>query len=131
MHTLNCYAISRDGVTLYVGGTPGGDQQPQWNMQIIANMLDYGMDPQAAVEAPRFQSFPSTDPVNLGKPFEVRIESRIPVDVLEELKARGHQLKILDAYGSGGAALVIKRDPESGTLQGGADPRCEGFALGV
>ncbi|MCA1669742.1 MAG: gamma-glutamyltransferase [Thermomicrobia bacterium] len=59
MHTLHCYAVTRkDGTLAFVGGTPGGDQQPQWNMQVITNILDYGMSPQEAIEAPRWTSFP-------------------------------------------------------------------------
>jgi gamma-glutamyltranspeptidase/glutathione hydrolase len=131
MHTLNCYAIARDGQLLYVGGTPGGDQQPQWNMQVISNLIDYGMDVQRAVEAPRWQSFPGTDPANLPNPYELRIESRVGPAVIAELERRGHAVNVLSPYGAGGAAFVIQRDPETGVLIGGADPRTEGFALGI
>lgn len=131
MHTLNCYAIARDGQVLYVGGTPGGDQQPQWNMQAVTNVIDYGMDVQQAVEAPRWQSFPGTDPINIDNPFELRVESRIDESVIDELRNRGHVVRELGPYAAGGAALLIYRDPESGVLEGGADPRTEGIALGL
>ncbi|MEX1158262.1 MAG: gamma-glutamyltransferase [Thermomicrobiales bacterium] len=130
MHTLNCFAIARDGKPYLVGGTPGGDQQPQWNMQIISNLIDYGMDVQEAVEAPRWQGFPGTDPINLPNPFELRIESRVDESVIEELRQRGHTVKVLGPYAAGGAAFLIARDPETGILQGGGDPRSEGLALG-
>jgi gamma-glutamyltranspeptidase/glutathione hydrolase len=131
MHTLNCYAIARNGRVLVVGGTPGGDQQPQWNMQVISNLIDHGMDVQAAVEAPRWQSFPGTDPANLPNPYELRIESRVDPDIIEDLRHRGHVVNVLGPYAAGGAAFVIQRDEQTGVLQGGADPRSEGFALGI
>ena len=102
MHTLQCYAVTRgDGTLAFVGGTPGGDQQPQWNMQIIANILDYGMSPQEAVEAPRWTSFPGTDPANLPNPYEVRIERRFPDETLMELRRRGHTVHALPEWGVG------------------------------
>jgi gamma-glutamyltranspeptidase/glutathione hydrolase len=131
MHTLNCYAIARDGRVVVVGGTPGGDQQPQWNMQVITNLIDYGMNVQSAVEAPRWQSFPGTDPINLRNPFELRLESRIGEDVIDDLRRRGHAVNVLGPYAAGGAAFVIARDPDTGILQAGADPRSEGIALGI
>jgi gamma-glutamyltranspeptidase/glutathione hydrolase len=131
MHTLNCYAIAKDGQMLYVGGTPGGDQQPQWNMQVISNLIDYGMNVQEAVEAARWQSFPGTDPINIDHPFEIRVESRIPEETVEALRDMGHEVKVLGPYAAGGAAFLIYRDPETGTLQGGSDPRSEGLALGI
>lgn len=131
MHTLNCFALAKDGKVQVVGGTPGGDQQPQWNMQVISNLIDYGMDVQAAVEAPRWQSFPGTDPINLPNPFDLRVESRVSAEALDDLRERGHVVKVLPPYGAGGAAYLIARDPETGVLQGGSDPRSEGLALGI
>jgi gamma-glutamyltranspeptidase/glutathione hydrolase len=131
MHTLNCFAIAKDDQLVLVGGTPGGDQQPQWNMQLITNLIDYGLDVQAAVEAPRWQSFPGTDPVNLPNPYELRIESRVGDETIEELRRRGHRVAVLPPYGAGGAAFLIARDPATGMLQGGSDPRSEGLALGL
>lgn len=129
MHTLHCYAVTReDGSLAFVGGTPGGDQQPQWNMQVISHILDYGMSPQEALEAPRWTSFPGTDPANLPNPYEVRIERRFPDETLMELRRRGHVVHALPEWGAGGAAQVIAW--EDGTCYGGSDPRAEGVALG-
>ncbi len=129
MHTLLAYAATRaDGTLAFVGGTPGGDQQPQWNMQVIANMLDWGMSPQEAVEAPRWTSFPGTDPANLPNPYELRLERRYPGSTLLDLRRRGHTVHALPDWGAGGAAQVIAW--EEGVCYGGSDPRAEGVALG-
>ena len=128
MHTLNAYMIADGDDVIVAGGTPGGDRQVQWNMQVIANLLDYEMDVQAAVEAPRWVSYPGTDPANLPSPYELRVESRISVNALEGLRTLGHEIHEMGSYGGGGAAFVIRRDPATGLLEAGADPRSEGFA---
>ena len=129
MHTLNCFLVT-DGVRPWlVGGTPGGDGQPQWNLQLLTNMIDYGLDPQAAIEAPRWTSFPGTDPINAGYPFELRIEERVGTGVIRDLATRGHRVKPLGPWSGGGTAQLIALDPD-GILRGGSDPRGEGQALG-
>ncbi len=130
MHTLNCYLVVRNGRPWLVGGTPGGDQQPQWNVQILSALLDFNLDPQAAVEAPRFFSFPGTDPEHEGKPFEIRLENRIPAEVQTDLADRGHRVIPLDSWGSASGIQLIQFDHESGILRGGTDPRVKGLALG-
>ena len=62
MHTLNAFLVCQDGQPWLVGGTPGGDQQTQWSTQVITSIVDHGLSPQEAVEAPRWFSFPGTDP---------------------------------------------------------------------
>lgn len=131
MHTLNAYAIASEGEMLYVGGTPGGDQQPQWNMQAISNLIDHGMDVQEAVAAARWQSYPGTDPINLPAPYRLTAESRISEAAIDGLRQRGHDVNIVGPYAAGGAAFIIKRDPKTGVLEGGSDPRSEGLALGI
>jgi gamma-glutamyltranspeptidase/glutathione hydrolase len=131
MHTLNCYLITHEGRIRWVGGTPGGDGQPQWNMQVIANMIDFGMNEQEAVEAPRWMSFPGTDPINLPNDYQLRIEGRVGDGVIEELGARGHRVSVLGDWANGGDAQVIGMDPDSGVISGGSDARGEGVALGI
>ncbi len=131
MHTLNAYAIASEGEMLYVGGTPGGDQQPQWNMQAICNLIDHGMDVQEAVAAARWQSYPGSDPINLPSPYRLNIESRVSEEAIEGLRQRGHDVNVVGPFAAGGAAFLIKRDPKTGVLEGGADPRSEGLALGI
>ena len=129
MHTLNAYLMTREGDLFGVGGTPGGDQQPQWNVQTISCLVDHGMDPQEAVEAPRWYSFPGTDPEHVRKPSELRLESRFPSDAVAGLRERGHQVVELGPWGAPSAVQVIVRQP-SGVLVGGSDPRPGGVALG-
>jgi len=130
MHTLNTWLITKDGKLKWVGNTPGGDGQPQWNMQLICNLIDFGMNVQEAVEAVRWQDFPGTDPVSWDKNPELRIESRVPEATIRSLKTRGHNVSLLDPYGAGGAAQIIEVNGE-GVMFGGSDPRADGMAIGI
>ncbi len=131
MHTLNCYLIADpSGTAVVSGGTPGGDGQPQWNLQVIAGLIDAGLDVQAAIEMPRWTSWPGTDPISLPNPFELRVEDRLGDAVIADLEQRGHRIRRTGPWGGGGSAQVIFRDPETGVLAGGSDPRVEGLALG-
>jgi gamma-glutamyltranspeptidase/glutathione hydrolase len=130
MHTLNAYMVHRDGKPWLIGGTPGGDQQTQWNTQMISNIIDHGMSLQEAVEAPRFHSFPGTDPVNLGRPPVVKVEDRVPHATREALARLGHTVESLGAWGGGGAVQLIQIDRGNGVLRGATDPRPGGLALG-
>jgi gamma-glutamyltranspeptidase/glutathione hydrolase len=130
MHTLNAYMVHRKGQPWIVGGTPGGDQQAQWNTQMISNLVDHGMPLQQAVEAPRFHSFPGTDPVNLGREPVVKAEDRVPAATLEALRGLGHKVETLGNWGGGGSVQLIQLDRENGVLRGATDPRPGGLALG-
>jgi gamma-glutamyltranspeptidase/glutathione hydrolase len=132
MHTLLAWIVAGpDGMPAFVGGTPGGDGQVQWNMQLLSHLLDHGLDVQEAVEAPRFTVFPGTDADTIGKPDELRCEDRLGRATLEELSRRGHSVKEVGAWGAGGGAQVIAIDRARGTLAGGSDPRQDGCALGI
>ena len=132
MHTLHCYLVAAgDGTPLLVGGTPGGDGQPQWNAQNLSALIDGGLDVQATVEAPRWTIWPATDPLTLPNPYELRVENRADPAVLAELERRGHRLRRQGAWDGGGSAQLIARDPRTGVLAGGSDPRAEGLALGM
>jgi gamma-glutamyltranspeptidase len=132
MHTLNCYLIAdREGTPVLVGGTPGGDNQPQWNLQTITGLIDGGLDAQAAVEQPRWQFQPATYPAERGLPFTLTVEDRLGDETIDELEAMGYPVERHSAWGSGGSVQVIARDPESGVLAGGSDPRAEGLAIGL
>jgi gamma-glutamyltranspeptidase / glutathione hydrolase len=131
MHTLNCYLIADpDGIPVLVGGTPGGDGQPQWNLQVITGLIDAELDVQAAIEAPRWTNWPGTDPLSLENPFELRIEDRLPAEVISGLEAKGHRVRRTGSWGGGGSAQAIARDPNTRVLAAGSDPRVEGCAAG-
>ena len=130
MYTLNCYMVFRDGRPTIVGGTPGGDRQPQHNFQVIASLLDFGFDAQEAVEAPRWSSLPGSDPATLGDPLTLMIERRFPEETVRELAAKGHRMDVVGDWGAGGEALIIVIDPDTGVLSSGCDPRCIGCAIG-
>lgn len=131
MHTLNCYLVAdaQDRAVL-VGGTPGGDGQPQWNLQNLVAMLDAGMDVQAAIDAPRWTSWPGTDPISIDNPFQLRVEERFSPEVTTELERRGHHVIRVGPWDGSGSVQIIARDPDSGIMIGGSDPRVEGTVLG-
>lgn len=128
MHTLNCYMAFRDGQPVIVGGTPGGDYQPQCGLQVLSNLIDQGMDPQQAVEAPRWWSFPGTDPASINTPFELRLEYGMPSELDRELEALGHKVVRRRPGINDGKVQLIVRDPATGVLSGASDPRGDGHA---
>jgi gamma-glutamyltranspeptidase/glutathione hydrolase len=91
----------------------------QTNLQVITNLLDFGRDPQQAVEDPRWSR---------GERRSVGLEARAPEHTVEGLRTRGHQVEVLGPYGQGGRAQVITVGSE-GVLTAGSDPRCDGCAL--
>ncbi|MCH9675305.1 MAG: gamma-glutamyltransferase [Gammaproteobacteria bacterium] len=130
MHTLNAYIVFRDGHPWLIGGTPGGDQQTQWSTQVVTGVVDYGLTVQEAVDAPRWYSFPGTDPANLGLDPSVRVEQGVGELACKRLRALGHQVQTVPAWGGGGAVQLIMLDRERGVLRGGSDSRPGGIALG-
>ncbi|HXG50769.1 MAG TPA: gamma-glutamyltransferase [candidate division Zixibacteria bacterium] len=126
-HTLNTYMVYRDGEFFLAGGSPGADDQPQTNLQILHNILDREMDPQTAVEAPRWSHQPGTPPRH-ELPEELKLEQGFAPDVIEGLKQRGYPVSVVDRWSFGSAKIVL-RDPATGTWMAGADPRREAYAL--
>jgi gamma-glutamyltranspeptidase/glutathione hydrolase len=113
-------------------GTPGGDVQPQAMAQVFLNMVEFGMNPQDAVEAPRFAtfSFPNSFYPHTYEPGVLRVEGRIPEATRAELAVRGHRVQLWpDWEWEAGAVLAVVVE-EGGLLQGAADPRREGYAIG-
>jgi gamma-glutamyltranspeptidase/glutathione hydrolase len=132
LHTLNAWlATDADGALRHLGNTPGGDGQVQWNMQLIAHLVDGGLDPMQAVSAPRTTVHPGSDADALGAPETLQCENRLGADVLAALEERGHAVRDMGPWGAGGSALVITVDHERGVLAGAADPRMDGVALDV
>ena len=114
-------ALHTDGGFAFTIGTPGGDSQTQSLLQIVHNVVVFGMTPQQAIEAPRFRS---------SGGLSVSIEDRVPADVLAGLEALGHELAIIEGWTAtfGGAQMIVY-DPVTGVLTAAADPRREAYAL--
>ena len=130
MHTLNCYLTLRDGKAHIVGGTPGGDFQPQSGVQIITNLLDFGMGPQEAVDAPRWWSYPGTDPATIETAMELRVEPEMPEKTVQGLQKLGHKVSRRNPGVYDGKVQLIVIDQERQVLLGAADPRGDGLAAG-
>lgn len=130
MHTLNCYIVTKDGYPYLVGGTSGGDGQPQWNMQALVHVIDFGLNVQQAAEAPRWSHTPGTDPDLEDTPPVVSMESRFSPAVIEGLRAMGHPVQVVGPWQTGGSVQLIQVDRERGVLAGGSDPRVDGAAMG-
>ncbi len=126
-HTLNPAMLMKDGKPYLVYGTMGGEGQPQTQAAIVTRVVDFGMTPQDAINAPRWLH---------GRTWgawsnDLKLEGRIPAGVADELKRRGHPVNVIedftDAMGHAGAILI---DQTTGVLYGATDPRGDGMAAG-
>jgi len=128
MHTLNTYLITDTFDLLrYVGNTPGGDNQPQWNMQVICNLLDFKLDVQSAVEHAKWTDIQTIDEHNIQQHI-LTIESQAGEEVIRKLRAIGHIVKVIEPFGCSGASQIIEVRPD-GLRLGGSDPRADGAAM--
>ena len=128
MHTLAPAMMFRNGAPTMVFGTMGGDGQPQTQLQLVTDVIDFKMNVQEAIESPRWLHGRSmigdrTDALNLEEGF--------PTETASELRNMGHTVVIRDRWDEiFGHAQAIMIDSERGVLGGGADPRGDGIALG-
>jgi len=130
--TLTPSLAMRDGQPWMVFGTPGGDQQDQWSLQFFLNVVDFGMDLQAAVDAPTFHSqhFPSSFYPHGAYPKRVVVEGRIPGPVREELAAMGHDVQVTGDWANG-QVTAVRFDRATGLIEGAASPRgMSAYAIG-
>lgn len=114
-------------------GVMGGYMQPQGHLQMLINLLDLGMSPQMALDAPRWRLAGPSDPLGAEQRGGlVWIEEGWRFGTLAELSRRGHRLSLVEGFGRGsfGGGQIILRDPETGVLTGGSDPRKDGCAVG-
>ena len=127
--TLVSYLICEGGVPTMTVGCPGGDDQSQADLQLVLNLLVFGMNPQQAVEAPRFstQTLVNSFYPRVYRPGQLNVEPGIPDRTRAELRALGHEVTEIGACGIG--AVVTRRDPQTGVLSAGADPRRATYAL--
>jgi gamma-glutamyltranspeptidase/glutathione hydrolase len=127
--TLVSYVICENGVPTVTVGCPGGDDQTQADLQLVLNVLVFGMNPQQAVEAPRFstQTLVNSFYPRVYRPGQLNVEPGIPAPIRAELQALGHTVTETGACGIG--AVVTRRDAATGVLSAGADPRRPTYAL--
>jgi gamma-glutamyltranspeptidase/glutathione hydrolase len=113
-----------------ITGSPGGDDQIQRTVRTLLNVIDFRMNVQQAIEAPRWstRAFPSSVfPHNMRSGDDLTVESRIAEQVQRVLIGKGHKLQVSDAWSLGSLA-AIALDSKTGVLSAGADPRVEAYA---
>jgi gamma-glutamyltranspeptidase len=128
LHTLIASITKREGKLWSVLGCQGADGQPQIQLQLHVDMIDFGLDIQQALEQPRFLS----GRIGLTEPRDpLHVEGRMPADTIAALAARGHKMNVWPAWQNrAGHAHGIVVDPDTGTRSGGSDPRSDGAAIG-
>ena len=129
-HTIIPAFVTQNGKPFLSFGVMGGDMQPQGHVQVLCNMIDFGMNVQQAGDAARARHLGSSSPTGdkMTSGGSVAVESGISESAMEGLKKRGHHL--IRAPGSFGGYQAIWIDWENGVLHGGTDPRKDGCAMG-
>jgi gamma-glutamyltranspeptidase/glutathione hydrolase len=127
--TLQSTLVMKDGQPFAILGSPGGDDQVMRTMQTLINVIDFGMNIQQAIEAPRWttSSFPSSVFPHTMYPGAMAVEARIPEATRAALIARGHKLRVAGPWSLGSNSGIIV-DEKNGVLSAGADPRVEAYA---
>ena len=131
--TPNPAMAFKDGQLCLALGSPGSDVQVQAILQVFLNVLEFGMAAQEAVEAPRVATYshPNSFEPHDYHPGLLRAEARIPDETMDRLAALGHTVKPWLAWQwQAGGICAVTRDPQTGLLGGGADPRRENYAIG-
>ena len=128
--TLSPSLAFRDGDPYVAFGTPGGDQQDQWSLNFFLHHVDRGLNLQAAIDAPSFDTnhFPSSFYPRESKPLEIEVEARFGDEVVGELRERGHEVVVTGDWSLGRVSAVARED---GLLKAAANPRgMQGYAVG-
>ncbi len=129
--TLSPTMAARDGDPYLATGTPGGDQQDQWTLHIFLGHVHFGLDLQAAIDAPNHhtEAFPSSFYPRKTLPRHVAVEERVGEETIAGLRERGHEVEVSGPWSLGRVSSVA-REPD-GVLKAGANPRGEqGYAVG-
>jgi len=128
--TLSPTLVLKNGEPYFVMSTPGGDNQDQAMLQVLINIVDFGMNPQEAVEAPRFQTehFHSSFAGHEFVPGKLNVERRMQGQTIEGLKSLGHLVEVRGDWSNASAPTVILL--RGGVLHGGADPRRGRYIFG-
>jgi gamma-glutamyltranspeptidase / glutathione hydrolase len=129
--TLSPTMVLRDGKPFLILSTPGADNQDQALIQVLLNVIDFGMNVQEAVEAPRFDTlhYVSSFDDHRFNPGILELESRIPVQTVDALKSRGHLINLQNAWANPSAPTIIMINQTSGVIEAGADVRRGRYAL--
>ena len=129
--TLTPTLVLKGGEPFMVLSTPGGDNQDQALLQVLLNVIEFGMNPQEAVEAPRFdtQHYVSSFDDHEFLPGSLNVESRVSLKTIQELSEKGHKVKVQGEWGTLSAPTVIIYDPSNGVASAGADPRRSRYAV--
>jgi gamma-glutamyltranspeptidase / glutathione hydrolase len=130
-HTIIPALVTRAGAPWLTFGVMGGDMQPQGQVEVLCNLIDFGMNVQEAGESPRIEHTGSATPT--GKPADeeggtVLAEEGIPPRVVEELRRRGHPVRMVKRNGGGYQGILI--DAKTGVLHGASEARKDGCAAG-
>ena len=127
--TLQSTLVMKDGQPYMILGSPGGDDQVMRTIQTLVNILDFGMNVQQAIEAPRWstRSFPASPFPHTMYPGDLSVEARIPDAVQKALTAKGHTLHVANGWSLGSNAVIMV-DVKRGILSAGADPRVDAYA---
>lgn len=130
--TLTPTIILKNGQPYAALSTPGGDTQEQALLQVFLNVVEFGMNPQEAVEAARFETmhFVASFDEHRFQPGLLQVETRLLPEVIDALKKRGHMIEFKGEYGADSAPTLIMFDPKTGIIQAGADVRRGRYALG-
>ena len=131
--TGNPAMVFKDGRPVLALGSPGSDVQLQATTQVLLNILAFGMEPQEAIEAPRFATYshPESFEPHTYQPAVLKIEARVPEQTMARLEALGHVVEPWLAWQwQAGGVGVVAMNPETGVLSGGAETRRESYALG-
>ncbi len=130
-HTIIPAMVTKGGKPWFTFGVMGGDMQPQGHTQVLVNLIDFGMNVQAAGEAPRVEHVGSATPTGTAekpKGGTIKAEIGIPDEVVKELERRGHVVERVKVNSGGYQGILI--DPKTGVLHGGSESRKDGAAVG-
>ena len=130
-HTMNPVIVTKDDKPVLICGTPGADTQVQTNLQLVTHILDFGLTPQEAVEAPRWRSLQNPMESTVPHTCEdvLQLEARFDTFLHMDLEKKGHDVLSLPLWGATGNAQAIQIDPATGSLMAGSDPRHDGYAV--
>lgn len=130
-HTNIPAFVTRDGKPFMAFGVMGGEMQPQGHVQILLNMIDFGMNLQDAGDAPRIRHTGSTEPDGgtMSNGGKITLESGFDYAVVRELMRRGHEVEYAGNNPYGGYQAIM-RDPDSGVYYGASESRKDGQAAG-